>query len=145
MCATYLYIVYSIWFLFLCACSQLGNRPLRAANNKSDKERKIGHRRVGEGGEITYKKIQTSQIMGSIQLGIQHTVSMGDILRNNYTDNTIFNPFVIHRSAAWPPSPSVIYLWWTSGKSRALRFRQRVLALHLPTIIVNSDIRSMRP
>uniref|UniRef100_A0A1I8PWJ8 PIPK domain-containing protein n=1 Tax=Stomoxys calcitrans TaxID=35570 RepID=A0A1I8PWJ8_STOCA len=41
---------------------------------KSDKERKIGHRRVGEGGEITYKKIQTSQIMGSIQLGIQHTV-----------------------------------------------------------------------
>ncbi|XP_037828307.1 uncharacterized protein LOC119616139 isoform X1 [Lucilia sericata] len=42
--------------------------------SKTDKERKIGHRRVGEGGEITYKKIQTSQIMGSIQLGIQHTV-----------------------------------------------------------------------
>ncbi|XP_020798640.1 phosphatidylinositol 4-phosphate 5-kinase type-1 alpha isoform X4 [Drosophila serrata] len=53
---------------------ELGSRPLRAGNNKSDKERKIGHRRVGEGGEITYKKIQTSQIMGSIQLGIQHTV-----------------------------------------------------------------------
>ncbi|XP_017079060.1 phosphatidylinositol 4-phosphate 5-kinase type-1 alpha isoform X4 [Drosophila eugracilis] len=51
----------------------LGNRPNRAAS-KADKERKIGHRRVGEGGEITYKKIQTSQIMGSIQLGIQHTV-----------------------------------------------------------------------
>ncbi|XP_068148061.1 phosphatidylinositol 4-phosphate 5-kinase type-1 alpha isoform X2 [Drosophila tropicalis] len=51
----------------------LGTRPLRSAN-KADKERKIGHRRVGEGGEITYKKIQTSQIMGSIQLGIQHTV-----------------------------------------------------------------------
>lgn len=34
-----------------------------------DKERKIGHRRVGVGGEITYKKIQTTQIMGSIQLG----------------------------------------------------------------------------
>lgn len=39
-----------------------------------DKERKIGHRRVGVGGEITYKKIQTTQIMGSIQLGIQHAV-----------------------------------------------------------------------
>ncbi|XP_070851343.1 phosphatidylinositol 4-phosphate 5-kinase type-1 alpha isoform X11 [Drosophila suzukii] len=51
----------------------LGNRPNRGAS-KADKERKIGHRRVGEGGEITYKKIQTSQIMGSIQLGIQHTV-----------------------------------------------------------------------
>ncbi|XP_022221662.2 phosphatidylinositol 4-phosphate 5-kinase type-1 alpha isoform X6 [Drosophila obscura] len=55
---------------------ELGSRPLRTANNnnKADKERKLGHRRVGEGGEITYKKIQTSQIMGSIQLGIQHTV-----------------------------------------------------------------------
>ncbi|XP_043641519.1 phosphatidylinositol 4-phosphate 5-kinase type-1 alpha isoform X4 [Drosophila teissieri] len=51
----------------------LGNRANRASS-KADKERKIGHRRVGEGGEITYKKIQTSQIMGSIQLGIQHTV-----------------------------------------------------------------------
>ncbi|KAJ0170200.1 hypothetical protein K1T71_014128 [Dendrolimus kikuchii] len=40
--------------------------------HKSD--RKIGHRRVGEGGEITYKKIQSSQIMGSIQLGIQHAI-----------------------------------------------------------------------
>uniref|UniRef100_A0A182SH93 PIPK domain-containing protein n=1 Tax=Anopheles maculatus TaxID=74869 RepID=A0A182SH93_9DIPT len=51
----------------------LAPRPHRP---KSDKERKIGHRRVGEGGEITYKKIQTTTIMGSIQLGIQHTMSM---------------------------------------------------------------------
>lgn len=41
---------------------------------KYDRERKLGHRRVGDGGEITYKKIQSSHIMGSIQLGIQHTV-----------------------------------------------------------------------
>ncbi len=39
-----------------------------------DKERKIGHRRVDEEGQVTYKKIQTSQIMGSIQLGIGHAV-----------------------------------------------------------------------
>ncbi|XP_044020830.1 phosphatidylinositol 4-phosphate 5-kinase type-1 alpha-like isoform X13 [Aphidius gifuensis] len=44
------------------------------ARSKSEKERKIGHRRVGVGGEITYKKIQSTQIMGSIQLGIQHAV-----------------------------------------------------------------------
>ncbi|XP_058797438.1 phosphatidylinositol 4-phosphate 5-kinase type-1 alpha isoform X9 [Phymastichus coffea] len=44
------------------------------SRNKSEKERKIGHRRVGVGGEITYKKIQTTQIMGSIQLGIQHAI-----------------------------------------------------------------------
>lgn len=51
--------------------------PRRPASSryKSDKDKKIGHRRVGEGGEITYKKIQTTTIMGSIQLGIQHTVS----------------------------------------------------------------------
>lgn len=48
---------------------------LASAKSKADAEKKIGHRRVGEGGEITYKKIQTTQIMGAIQLGIQHTVS----------------------------------------------------------------------
>lgn len=58
----------------------LQNDPsLRAGNSvgryKYDRERKLGHRRVGDGGEITYKKIQTTQIMGSIQLGIQHTVT----------------------------------------------------------------------
>lgn len=40
----------------------------------ADKERKIGHRRVDEEGQVTYKKIQTSQIMGSIQLGIGHAI-----------------------------------------------------------------------
>lgn len=55
-----------------------GKSPLGGATgiqrNKSERERKLGHRRVGVGGEITYKKIQTSTIMGSIQLGIQHAV-----------------------------------------------------------------------
>ncbi|CAH0551560.1 unnamed protein product [Brassicogethes aeneus] len=52
----------------------LSNVAKTKAQRERDRERKIGHRRVGEGGEITYKKIQTSQIMGSIQLGIQHAV-----------------------------------------------------------------------
>ncbi|XP_065218016.1 phosphatidylinositol 4-phosphate 5-kinase type-1 alpha-like isoform X3 [Planococcus citri] len=47
---------------------------MKRRSNKTEKEKKLGHRRVGVGGEITYKKIQTSQIMGSIQLGIQHAV-----------------------------------------------------------------------
>lgn len=46
-----------------------------AARNKNA-DRKLGHRRVGDGGKITYKKIPSSHIMGSIQLGIQHTVSI---------------------------------------------------------------------
>ncbi|KAK4885946.1 hypothetical protein RN001_002217 [Aquatica leii] len=48
--------------------------PKSKAERERDRERKIGHRRVGVGGEITYKKIETRQIMGSIQLGIQHAV-----------------------------------------------------------------------
>ncbi|GBP15597.1 hypothetical protein EVAR_5296_1 [Eumeta japonica] len=49
-------------------CPQGGASGAISKVHKSD--RKIGHRRVGEGGEITYKKIQSSQIMGSIQLGL---------------------------------------------------------------------------
>ncbi|KAK5647205.1 hypothetical protein RI129_002097 [Pyrocoelia pectoralis] len=48
--------------------------PKSKSEREKDRERKIGHRRVGVGGEITYKKIETRQIMGSIQLGIQHAV-----------------------------------------------------------------------
>ncbi|XP_037043544.1 phosphatidylinositol 4-phosphate 5-kinase type-1 alpha isoform X12 [Bradysia coprophila] len=55
-----------------------GDQNMRAGASvgryKYDRERKLGHRRIGEGGQITYKKIETTQIMGSIQLGIQHTV-----------------------------------------------------------------------
>ncbi|XP_023309841.1 phosphatidylinositol 4-phosphate 5-kinase type-1 alpha isoform X10 [Anoplophora glabripennis] len=52
----------------------LSNVAKTKAEREKERERKIGHRRVGVGGEITYKKIQTTQIMGSIQLGIQHAV-----------------------------------------------------------------------
>merc|ERR1719369_2511410 len=40
-------------------------------NSISEKDRKIGHRRINEEGQVSYKKIQTNQLMGSIQLGIQ--------------------------------------------------------------------------
>ena len=41
-----------------------------------EKERKIGHRRVDvTTGHVTYKKIETSTICGSIQLGIGHAIS----------------------------------------------------------------------
>lgn len=40
----------------------------------SDKERKLGHRRIDEEGGITFKRITSNQIMGSIQLGIQYAV-----------------------------------------------------------------------
>ena len=33
--------------------------PTGITRHKSERERKIGHRRVGVGGEITYKKVKT--------------------------------------------------------------------------------------
>jgi len=51
-----------------------GNTAVTVARTKSEKEKKMGHRRVTQGGDVTYKKIQTSQIMGSIQLGVQHAI-----------------------------------------------------------------------
>lgn len=56
------------------AASATGTSKVTVARSKSEREKKIGHRRVTEGGDVTYKKIQTSQIMGSIQLGIQHAI-----------------------------------------------------------------------
>ena len=44
----------------------LSPRTSRSAGNlKTDREKKIGHRRVGEGGEVTYKKV--SQLFCSQQ------------------------------------------------------------------------------
>ena len=40
----------------------------------TNKKKKLGHRRVKVDGEVTFKKIETTQLIGSIQLGIQHAV-----------------------------------------------------------------------
>ncbi|XP_055849036.1 phosphatidylinositol 4-phosphate 5-kinase type-1 alpha [Episyrphus balteatus] len=68
-------------------------------------ERKIGHRRVGEGGEITYKKIHSTQIMGSIQLGIQHTVGS---LASKPKRDLLMNDFWEIESINFPPDGSSI-------------------------------------
>ena len=44
------------------------------ARHPTHKEKKIGHRRVKIDGEVTYKKIETTQLIGSIQLGLHHAV-----------------------------------------------------------------------
>jgi hypothetical protein len=41
--------------------------------------KKLGHRRE-KGGEVTYKKFETGQLMGSIQLGIQQSVGTHNII-----------------------------------------------------------------
>lgn len=66
-------------------------------------EKKIGHRRVAEGGEVTYKKIQSKQIMGSIQLGIQHTVGS---LASKPKRDLLMNDFWEMETIAFPPDGS---------------------------------------
>ena len=41
---------------------------------QTERDRKIGHRRINETGQVSYKKIETNQLMGSIQLGIQASI-----------------------------------------------------------------------
>ncbi|KAH8301689.1 hypothetical protein KR059_008671 [Drosophila kikkawai] len=68
-------------------------------------EKKIGHRRVAEGGEVTYKKIQSKQIMGSIQLGIQHTVGS---LASKPKRDLLMNDFWEMETISFPPDGSSI-------------------------------------
>ena len=57
-------------------CFLAGSRQnAKGVIKAGDKEKKIGHRRVNEEGEVSYKKIQTNQLMASIQLGIQYSIS----------------------------------------------------------------------
>lgn len=94
----------------LSQAATIGVASLNAAGSDdgtrlADKERKIGHRRVGEGGEITYKKIQTSTIMGSIQLGIQHTVGS---LASKPKRDLLMMDFCEIESISFPPEGSTL-------------------------------------
>ena len=51
-----------------------GGQFTETATQITHKKKKLGHRRVKVDGEITYKKIQTTQLIGSIQLGVHHAV-----------------------------------------------------------------------
>lgn len=94
----------------LSQAANIGVASLNAAGSDdgarlADKEKKLGHRRVGEGGEITYKKIQTSTIMGSIQLGIQHTVGS---LASKPKRDLLMMDFCEIESISFPPEGSTL-------------------------------------
>ena len=55
------------------------------SGNANDRDRKIGHRRVNETGEVSYKKVTTNVLMGSIQLGIGHAIGA----LNKYDDRDL--------------------------------------------------------
>ncbi|XP_034480092.1 phosphatidylinositol 4-phosphate 5-kinase type-1 alpha [Drosophila innubila] len=81
----------------------VSRNPSTTGGTRHGHEKKLGHRRVAEGGEVTYKKIQSKQIMGSIQLGIQHTVGS---LASKPKRDLLMNDFWEMETIAFPPDGS---------------------------------------
>jgi len=50
------------------------NLGARRKPGKGKKDKKLGHRKVREGGQVVYKEVETNVLMGSIQRGIQQSV-----------------------------------------------------------------------
>ena len=98
----------------------------RSTNDTRDvivKGKKLGHRRVKD-GEVTYKKFETTQLMGSIQLGIQQSVGNlasqedRDLLHEDfYTVETV----VFSRDGSLQKTPAHNY---TQFKVSSLLFSQ---------------------
>uniref|UniRef100_T1J4I1 PIPK domain-containing protein n=1 Tax=Strigamia maritima TaxID=126957 RepID=T1J4I1_STRMM len=70
---------------------------------RTEKERKIGHRRVDPEGQITFKKIQTSQIMCSIQLGISNSIGS---LASKPERDLLMHDFAVIETAVFPSEGS---------------------------------------
>lgn len=87
------------------ASSTLDKSVSRNPSSAGKHEKKIGHRRVDDEGEVTYKKIQSKQIMGSIQLGIQHTVGS---LASKPKRDLLMNDFFEMETISFPPDGSSI-------------------------------------
>lgn len=66
----YLVELLIIFFIIQSSIAQHGNAGNKTSagvsRHKSEKERKIGHRRVGVGGEITYKKVIKIQQLNNL-------------------------------------------------------------------------------
>ena len=72
-------------------------------NNPTDRDRKIGHRRVNENGEVSYKKVTTNQLMGSIQLGIGHAIGA---LANHDDRDLLMQDFMTVETTHFPKNGS---------------------------------------
>ncbi|KAG8182952.1 hypothetical protein JTE90_003330 [Oedothorax gibbosus] len=68
------------------------------------KKSKLGHRRVTVEGEVTFKKIQSSQIIGCIQLGIGHAIGG---LANRWPErDLLMQDFEVVETTVFPKSGS---------------------------------------
>lgn len=87
------------------ATSLSHNTTDQILDKRKAKEKKIGHRRVDKEGQITFKKIQTSQIMGSIQLGIGYAVGS---LASKPERDLLMQDFTIVETTSFPRDGSNI-------------------------------------
>jgi len=70
-----------------------------ASSSVNEKDRKIGHRRINEEGQVSYKKIESNQLMSSIQLGIHN--SIGGLAK--YPDrDLLMHDFTMVESVSFP-------------------------------------------
>lgn len=49
-----------------------GSSAAAIARHKSEREKKLGHRRVGSGGQVTYKKVSEFVFLLQFTFGIFH-------------------------------------------------------------------------
>ncbi|KAI2811451.1 hypothetical protein RDWZM_003750 [Blomia tropicalis] len=78
--------------------TNLNTRRNSLETGNVSKEGRLGHRRV-QNGEVTYKNIQSSQIMYSIQLGIGHSVGS---LASKPERDVLYNDFNTIETVAFP-------------------------------------------
>jgi len=72
-------------------------------NATSDKDRKLGHRRIGQDGVVSYKKVNSNALMGSIQLGLGHAV--GNLSKHDDRD-LLMQDFMTVETTQFPKNGS---------------------------------------
>jgi len=81
------------------SAANAGAPPGAPGSSVNEKDRKIGHRRINEEGQVSYKKIESNQLMSSIQLGIHN--SIGGLAK--YPDrDLLMHDFTMVESVSFP-------------------------------------------
>jgi hypothetical protein len=63
----------NLFFNFFLKICETDNEPLSDLNMSGNKE-KLGHRRVDEIGNVTYKRVMVDDLMKSLQIGLNYVI-----------------------------------------------------------------------
>lgn len=126
------------------------NQPNQRFSSKAAaNERRLGHRRVDEvTGKVTYKNIESEQIMGSIQLGIKHSLSSlvtlpeRDILLPDFNDQErVFMP-----ASGSPTTPDHKFddFYFTTHMPIAFRYFRALFSIHPKDFVESMTSKPLR-